>query len=352
MKTIQEQFKHYVVLTLLALVLALPSQAQEQKKISKQYSVSSDTELSIDNRFGLVEIKTWSKNEVTVDITIKVEGRGSRSDKELLDRIDVEIRDSSPKTSLYFKTVIGSNRGWNNNGNFSIDYVVNMPKTMSLDLSNAHGETFVGDIEGYVRLESRHGRARLGKLGKADVDIEFGSASIEGIALGDLQIRHCGRVDVESLGNVEVSSAHSNIDITEAGDLEIEAQHGNVRVDAVADLDADMAHGNLRVGKLANTLLLRSRHGNADIDEVDKDFNRIDMDGEFADFDLNITAGAGFDFDGRFRHGSLKYNRDEFDFPISIKESHESEYRGKVGGEGSARVSVRTSHGSLRLRKI
>jgi len=352
MKTIQEQFKAVALLAVLTLVLALPGQAQDDKKISKQYSVSANTELSIDNRFGLVEVKTWAKNEVTVDIIIKVDGRNERNTQELLDRIDIEIRDSSPKTSLYFKTLIRSTRNWNNNGDFSIDYQVNMPKSMSLDLSNAHGETYIADIDGEVRLESRHGRLRAGKLGKADVEVEFGDANIDGIGLGNVQIRHCGRVNVEQLGNVEVNSAHSNIEIEQGGDLEVEAQHGNVRVRQVASLDADMAHGNLRVGKLSESLYVRARHSNAEVNEVMNSFTRIDLDGEFTDFDLNVQDGAGFDFNGRFRHGTLKYDRNDYDFPIAIKENTESEYRGKVGGSGNARVDVRTSHGSLRLRKL
>ncbi|HEX2683128.1 MAG TPA: hypothetical protein VHL77_04315, partial [Ferruginibacter sp.] len=41
------------------------------RAVNKSYNVSSSDKLNIDNSFGRVEVHTWDKNEIKVDVNIE-----------------------------------------------------------------------------------------------------------------------------------------------------------------------------------------------------------------------------------------------------------------------------------------
>jgi hypothetical protein len=44
----------------------------KNKAVNKSYNVSSSDKLKIQNSFGSVEVHTWNKNEIKVDVIIEV----------------------------------------------------------------------------------------------------------------------------------------------------------------------------------------------------------------------------------------------------------------------------------------
>ena len=63
-----------VLLVLSAPVMARPANGDEdirkQRMINKNYTVSADDQLKIENQFGNVVVSTWDKSEIVVDIEI------------------------------------------------------------------------------------------------------------------------------------------------------------------------------------------------------------------------------------------------------------------------------------------
>ena len=46
----------------------------KEKKLSKQYNVSADAVLKINNSYGNIDIKTWDQNRVSIEVIIKTNG--------------------------------------------------------------------------------------------------------------------------------------------------------------------------------------------------------------------------------------------------------------------------------------
>ncbi|MGB5005385.1 MAG: hypothetical protein WBO39_00505, partial [Ferruginibacter sp.] len=44
----------------------------KKKSVNKSYQVTSSDKLNIQNSFGSVEVKTWDRNEIKVDVEIEV----------------------------------------------------------------------------------------------------------------------------------------------------------------------------------------------------------------------------------------------------------------------------------------
>src|SRR5678809_1552225 len=73
----------------------------KNKSINKSYNVSSSDKLSIHNSFGSVEVHTWNKNEIKVDIAIEVSSNNAEFAGKLLDAIGVDDSQKANDCLLY-----------------------------------------------------------------------------------------------------------------------------------------------------------------------------------------------------------------------------------------------------------
>ena len=76
----------------------------KNKAVNKSYNVSSSDKLKIQNSFGSVEVHTWNKNEIKVDVTIEVSANTENLAQKIIDGISVA--DSKSGGDISFKTSI------------------------------------------------------------------------------------------------------------------------------------------------------------------------------------------------------------------------------------------------------
>jgi hypothetical protein len=200
--------------------------AEKTKTISKNYNVTSQTEIMIDNMFGQVDFRSWSKNEVSVEIKITAEGRSEEDADEILDEIEILIDDSNPKSMLGFKTKI-RDRWSNGRRKFAINYLVSAPIGNAIDLRVRHGEILLDNRDGEVRIDIQHGGMDAKNLnGECRIEMAHGGGSIDLIKSGDLEIRHIGRLIIGEMGDVDIDMQHSNIRMENGGNLFAHRQAG------------------------------------------------------------------------------------------------------------------------------
>ncbi len=175
----------------------------KQKDYSKSYPVSNET-LSLKNQFGKMEIKTWDKNEIKVDVKIVVSTQEDDFATNLLDAI--QVKDEKTADEISFRTQIGDEKkGWSTNqsSKMNIDYTVYVPAKAKLNATNSFGPMEIGDYSGEATITSSHGTLTAGHLSNLkSLKVNFGKAKIA------------------KLGNAEVNFSHTRIDIEEVtGDL-------------------------------------------------------------------------------------------------------------------------------------
>ena len=63
---------------------------EKKKVITKTYQLSANQKVSITNTFGGVNVQSWERNEVKVEVTIKVSSNNERMAQEILDQIWID----------------------------------------------------------------------------------------------------------------------------------------------------------------------------------------------------------------------------------------------------------------------
>ncbi|HVW61549.1 MAG TPA: hypothetical protein VHC48_15965 [Puia sp.] len=313
--------KHIKLLSSISLFLALSQplftlaaggeeEVRKKRTINKTYNVGSDDKLEIENQFGNVNVSTWDKAQIAVDIEIGVRASSEEKAAEIMNELDVKEVKSGHIIS--FMTKVGEihnndgkrhGKGEGDDRAFYIDYTIHMPAANRLIVDNQFGKTDIGDFKGLVTLTSKFGSLSTGRLDNVDViNVEFGQANIGEVSNGKVNFRYnpkesrIGKVN----GNVRISSEFSN--------------HVQFNVaDNIQDLAVSESYSTVRM------IVAKSLS---------------------AQFDVHTSFG-NFHNESEF---NIKQKRDDSDFGPHF----DRDYSGQAG-DGKAKIKIKSSFGTVRL---
>ncbi|WEK35307.1 MAG: hypothetical protein P0Y53_22680 [Candidatus Pseudobacter hemicellulosilyticus] len=165
---------------------------EKTKTYSKAYPVGDNERITLENKFGDLQIKHWNKNEVQVDVTITA--RASTDDRAAKILDNISIIDGKNSSGVFFRTKTGENQNqkWNKGEKqgFQIDYIVHLPAQNPLSATNEFGPLTIDNHSGEITLVSKFGSLSAGKLSQVKkIYVEFGKASITSVNNGNINIK-------------------------------------------------------------------------------------------------------------------------------------------------------------------
>ena len=304
---------------LAALLLSSTGYAQKQKydyeksrSITQTYTANGNDKLSISNQFGQVVVKTWSRNEVKVDIKIEVSSTVKEEAEDMFERIDVDH--SKNGSNIVFKTTMDKNKEkrdknyGSHSNSINIDYEVSMPANLTLDLENKFGKTSLPDLQGDVTVLQEFGDLETGKLSNPNkVTVKFGSADIESADGGTYDFQFAKSASIKNAsGDVKVRVQHckSNGVVvygSNLSSLNVNAQHSDVALVVPRDMSAQY-NVETEFGSFNNNTSFSIKEDGDDDDRRGPRFNhkyrgssgggktRVTLDGNFTDFYIGHDA--------------------------------------------------------------
>lgn len=214
----------------------------KSKSVNKSYNVSSSDKLNIQNSFGKVEVHTWNKNEIKVDVSVEVSANTNELAQKILDKISVVDVQSGKEIS--FKTSVNNiNNSKGEKSSMSIDYSIYMPATNSLQIKNEFGATTIPDFRGEVDLTSKFGSLTTGNLPNVkSIDVEFGKANFQNITDGAVSVKYSKAEFTKLSGKVKLnlefcSAVKISLDNSLTG-LDLKASYSTVNLKPSSDLGA------------------------------------------------------------------------------------------------------------------
>ncbi|MEO9964929.1 MAG: hypothetical protein ABJF11_04020 [Reichenbachiella sp.] len=321
---------------------------EKTRKISKSYEVQSNVKLDIENSFGRVHINTWDQKKITVDIEIIARMHNENRAQDLLDRINIDISESS--SVIAFETRLGNLKN-RDREEFEVNYKVNMPKTNPLKLKNSFGGNYLGDLAGENEIDISYGDFKLESLtGKSDIRISFSDGSIKLIKTGEIEIKYSD-VEIGEIGMARVEQGFSDVEIDKAGTLNLTSKYGDMEIGVVQGIKGYVGYSEFSIGRLEVEMDMETSYsGNFTIDEVARGFTEILLDGKFGDFRISFEEGCNFTFDTELSFSDFSYSGLPLEFDYKIKEDFKARYKGNMGTGKGGYVRIDTSYGDIRFR--
>jgi len=135
------------------------------KAIKKDFSINPKGTTSLTNKYGKIEVKTWDKNRVKIDVKVIVKALSEDEAQKIFNQIDVDF--SNDESFVKAETVFETNSSWwssnwsSTNSDYEINYEVFLPATNELELSNKYGDVYVAKLENKGNITVKYGNFRL-----------------------------------------------------------------------------------------------------------------------------------------------------------------------------------------------
>jgi len=364
---------------LLLMVLIMPISANNiiskgktefTKKIERDFEIDADGKVGVANRHGKVEVKTWDKNTVEVEVTIIVKAKSESAAEDVFDRIIIDFDNGSSFVKV-MTHIESKNNGWwasdsNSKSDFEINYLVHMPKTNALQLANKYGHSYIEDIGGDVIADVKYGDLTMARIGgDLDLQIGYGNGVIDKLANANIDLKY-GSLRLKEANNVQIDSKYSNVFLTDVEDVDCsskydtytmgsvgrfrsEGKYDNFEFESVESVEIESKYTNIKVGTLRDMAILGLHYGGVRINKVLAGFSKIEMEGKHTGFKVGVAENANYRIDLSATHGSVTYP-DEVELISEKRIAHSHEVKGFKGSENTKSIiKMHTSYGNCKV---
>lgn len=326
---------------------------EKRKTIERSFKVNKDVRLEVDNRYGMVHVNTWNKNQVDLKVEIIVKRRKEGLAKELLDRIEIDI-DQEGKSMLSFETQIEGNVNTSGSESMEINYHLHIPKTADLELENRYGDIFLAAFNGPVNIDLAYGHLKAEQLThqQSTLDLAYGNGELGEMQAGELETSYFS-IDIGKLGEVVLDNAYGKVEIEKAEKIKVNSRYGDLKIGELFQLEGEVAYANLEIRKLEGSLILEARYaGEVEVSELAASVRTVDIDSRYSSIDLRYTNELEANLEFETKHANLRYDDKHIDFYYLNESTFKDEYKGTLNGGGETRIRVLSGYGDVRFRPL
>lgn len=288
-------------------------------------------QISIKGDEGYIKIKSWDKNEVFLKMTKHARARTEKESERLLEDLQVNIESfknrliikvdpKNEKRHYNFWDLLDPDTWGNNHRSVRVDFELNVPTNINLDLVNDEGDVEVEAIEGDL-----------------DIDVDEGDIHAKNITFNTLNL-------VADEGKIDAYDLNSS-----KGRLTINVDEGDVVIEKVTAhrLKIECDEGNVNIKDLScRTCNISTDEGDVDVQPILGDSDRfyVTTDEGSVTFYLADRPNVSVDLeteDGRIRS----------DFDLNIKRDDDTQRCRDELGSGGAVIEAYASDGNIYIRK-
>ena len=330
----------------------------KEKTIKKEFTVSKDALLKVDNSYGNIDIVTYNGSTITIDVLIKTNGNNLDKVQEKLDDITVEFN-ATPNV-VEARTMFNKNKSkswwnWNNNNNVNmeINYVIKLPITNNVDLSNDYGSINLDKLEGRAIISCDYGKITTKELMADDNILKFdytNNCYFEYIKSGKINADYSGYT-VAKAKNLEIIADYTKSVIEIAENIKYRCDYGGITIENVNNVDGVGDYLTTRIGNVYKNVSIRADYGSIKIDKITANAGNIDIESDYVGITIGYDSGYHFNFEIDLEYASLR-DHDEFTFTKERTESSDKYYLGYHGNSSSNNtVKITSDYGSVSFKK-
>lgn len=351
---------HYRIVLIAILILPLfafssnpiKDKHEKQKTIKKEFQVNSDALVAIDNSYGNLDIVTWNENRVVFEITITTSGNNQDKVNDRLNEINVEFEASSNSVSAKTRFSKKSKSWWNwgkSNVNMKVNYIVKMPMTNSVNLSNDYGSINLDKLEGKATISCDYGKITTKELMADNNVLKFDytqNSYFEFIKSGTIHADYSGYT-VSKAEDLKVSADYTKSKIDLVENIEYNCDYGGMTIEKANNINGNGDYLTTVIGDVYKNIDLRADYGSIKINRLNSNAGNVNIASDYVGIKIGLASGYAFDFEIDLEYASLR-DADGFKFNKRREESSDKYYEGYFGSQNSGnRIKINSDYGSV-----
>lgn len=343
---------------LIALIPSIFAQEKVAKEIHETYPVDNNTLLSITNKYGNIDIRNWDRQSIDVVVQIVLKGITGKQSEDILNSISINY--SAQGSKIIFETVIDDNLNNSifkiNNGSkkFEINYIVNMPHTVPVDLHNKYGNIFIDKLSAPSTIEVKYGNLKANDIKSeskeplTQVILGYSEGNIELCSWLKIITKY-SKVHIEESKALIFVSKYSKIFVERGSSIVTESKYDEYNVGTIANFVTESSYSNFTFKSIGKKLQTETSYSDVKVGFVPAGFELIKVSNKYGSYKIGIEENASYKIKGYCKYGDIIYpgegriNR--------IQENTELTIEGLVGKDENtnAQVVLESKYGSIKL---
>jgi len=321
------------------------------KIIKKEFDVSANATVDLDNKYGSIDIQTWNQNKVTLEIIITTKSNNESKAQNKLDDIHIEFENSNSR--VYAKTKISKSSNWNwsnnNNVNMDIQYIVRMPESNNLVIDMDYGDVMIDKIGGKTDINLDYGKLISGELMNLDnsINLDYSQGTtIDYVKNANINTDY-STIKIGTVGDLSLTSDYCTISIKSSGNVEYDLDYGNLTIDKATAIVGTSDYTSLDFGLIEDTASINAEYGNLKIASLGENFSNIDIDTEYIGVKIGVNRDSSFKFYAHTQYGNIKVP-DAMQITSRLEKNTSEEIKGTYNGT-DGRLIIKTQYGAIKI---
>lgn len=352
----KNMYKLLLILFLIPLIITATDRKgkyTKTKTINKEFSVSPNATLKVSNKYGNIDIVSWNENKIVINVTITTNGNNEDKVEKRLENIDVEFDASSSFVSA--KTIIEKNSsfwniwGKNNNVGMEINYLIKMPVSNNVDLSNDYGAISIDKLEGTSKISCDYGKLNIGELLNSNnkINLDYTNKStIEYMKDGSIDADY-STLHIEKSGRVKLNADYTHMSFGMLVDLDYNCDYGSLKIESAGNIKGSSDYMHTTVGSLSGSGEFNIDYGSLKIKDLEQNFKLLKVESSYTRIKIGVNPNTAFNITASLSYCGFKKS-DGFTFNKEIVKSSSKYYEGYYNSANSeGTVDINSSYGSL-----
>lgn len=357
---IMKNMKYYFAAILILAVLPVAlSQDDYTKNLEKSYTASSINLLTVDNKYGDIDVRDWNKDEINIKVNIILHDISKQKADQVFKQVDINFNENSGQLTVetdysddFFK-MMGRNYHTEDK-KFEVNYVINMPASQKVDINNKYGDVFVSRINSASYIGVKYGNLQANQLiadGKdkmATIDIAYAKANIETCQWLKIDCKY-SKVNIQTSKALIVLSKYSKLEINDGSSIVCESKYDTYNVGNLANFVTEAEYSNFRMDEVSRKISLETRYTDVRVTKVPEQFESIDIDNSYGSIRIGIDKDASYYLKGHARYAKITFPDNQH--VNYFQENTEMNVNGNIGEKKNnvPEVNVETKYGGVNL---
>jgi len=304
-------FRPKKLLILSALMLGSLASAQDhtdKSSVSRSFPATHETTLEILNKYGKIQVATWEKDSVKVEVDILLTESSSSKLRKLKD--DIQIDFTGTRSYIVAKTLIESESGRlaselksigntikGSNKRIEINYTVHLPAHMDVVLNNKFGDIYMDDLDGQVDITLSNGVLKANRLmGNATLSLSFANGMIKSLGSANLKLSYSDLV-LDEVSQLDLVSKSSKLNVDSVNVLKIDSRRDKLYFKHVEFFYGSSNFTTVWVYDFLRESDLYMKYGELTIEHVMPGFSKIYVESDYTDVSLYFDPASALEFD-------------------------------------------------------
>jgi hypothetical protein len=366
------------------------------KTFSKTFAADNTDKIVLGNVYGSIVIKIWDRKEVKADIDIKAYSNDEAGAQKLLDGVTIEAGKSGDQ--IVFKTKLEEQGNWGSGKRLGrkwrrevkVDYVVYMPASNALTMSQNYGNIAMGDLTGPLYAKVQYGNFAAQNLSNSNnyISVQYGNTNIQNVNKAVVKHQYGSGLTIGTAGTLDINAQYAAVNVSTikgdavikqqygsgltigtVHDLDLNAQYCNVNLSSIkGDAKIDQQYNNLTIGSVGKLELktqytstsvetlrgdgrFNMQYNKLSINEVTNGCKALFIDGDYLNISAAFESDYSADLEVQTSYASFKYGDRVSANQVGNKEdSNSKHYMGKIGKGGGAVVKIKSDYGSVTIK--